>query len=485
MFRTLLTVVVLPWATAEAAGPVNIIHKDVAIIGGGGSGAYSAVRLREDFGVSVVVIEKDGILGGHVNTWVDPATGRGFDAGVQNYLDLPGAKEFFTRFGVATQPNVRNVLDQYYIDFTTGARLTNYSPPPTSDRTAALRRYLQLAEQYLSIMEPGWWTFPPPKDIPADLLLPFRDFVAKYNLTAGVPQIFFTTGFGVHDLMGSLTMWVMRSFNVDLARTILGINTAFVPSSRKNQDLYDAILRLLGDDVLLNSTVVSSERPSANATTNGPVILTVRSSSTGATTLIVAKKLLFTAPPTPNNLAPFDPDPAELSTFSRFRYSATYVGIVTHPSLPRNASLLNTPLAAQPANWLASIPAAPFIARFESYPDSPYYRAIAVGDETLNSAEARKLIEGAFANVLVATTGKTAEEEAPLEFMLFEPHGLVSAYASREDLVRCQGLIQRLNKLQGRRGMWFTGAAWSVHISTSLWVFTDTLLPRVVASLGE
>jgi heterodisulfide reductase subunit A-like polyferredoxin len=36
----------------------KLIFKDVAIIGGGASGAYSAVRLREDMGKSVVVIEK-------------------------------------------------------------------------------------------------------------------------------------------------------------------------------------------------------------------------------------------------------------------------------------------------------------------------------------------------------------------------------------------------------------------------------------------
>ena len=38
------------------------IHRDVAIIGGGASGAYSAVRLREDFGLKVILIEKDSIL---------------------------------------------------------------------------------------------------------------------------------------------------------------------------------------------------------------------------------------------------------------------------------------------------------------------------------------------------------------------------------------------------------------------------------------
>ena len=35
------------------------IHKDVIVIGGGASGAYSAVRLREDYGLSVALVEKE------------------------------------------------------------------------------------------------------------------------------------------------------------------------------------------------------------------------------------------------------------------------------------------------------------------------------------------------------------------------------------------------------------------------------------------
>lgn len=34
------------------------ITRDVAIIGGGASGAHAAVRLREDFDKSVIVVEK-------------------------------------------------------------------------------------------------------------------------------------------------------------------------------------------------------------------------------------------------------------------------------------------------------------------------------------------------------------------------------------------------------------------------------------------
>ena len=41
-----------------AFAPEDIITKDLAIIGGGASGTYAAVRLREDLDTSIVLIEK-------------------------------------------------------------------------------------------------------------------------------------------------------------------------------------------------------------------------------------------------------------------------------------------------------------------------------------------------------------------------------------------------------------------------------------------
>lgn len=49
---------------ASANGLPEIIYRDVAIIGGGASGAYAAVRLRDDFNKSIALIEKQSILVG-------------------------------------------------------------------------------------------------------------------------------------------------------------------------------------------------------------------------------------------------------------------------------------------------------------------------------------------------------------------------------------------------------------------------------------
>ncbi len=50
----------------------NTIIRDVAIIGGGASGTYAAVRLREDFKKSVVVVEAtDHLVSRGLSWWVD------------------------------------------------------------------------------------------------------------------------------------------------------------------------------------------------------------------------------------------------------------------------------------------------------------------------------------------------------------------------------------------------------------------------------
>ena len=51
----------------------RVILKDAAIIGGGASGAFAAVRLREDYNKSIILIEKQKIL--VPSTFPDPTQG--------------------------------------------------------------------------------------------------------------------------------------------------------------------------------------------------------------------------------------------------------------------------------------------------------------------------------------------------------------------------------------------------------------------------
>src|SRR4051812_10914671 len=77
------------------------IERDVCVIGGGSSGTCSAVSLK-DAGKSVVVVERKLRLGGHTETFVDPATGIPTDYGVVVFHDLPVVNAYFARLGVTS-----------------------------------------------------------------------------------------------------------------------------------------------------------------------------------------------------------------------------------------------------------------------------------------------------------------------------------------------------------------------------------------------
>ncbi|KAH8758856.1 hypothetical protein BGZ57DRAFT_995365 [Hyaloscypha finlandica] len=52
----------------------DTITVNIRIVGRGLTGTYSAVRLSQDLGKTVIVIEKSNVLGGYTNTFIDPVT---------------------------------------------------------------------------------------------------------------------------------------------------------------------------------------------------------------------------------------------------------------------------------------------------------------------------------------------------------------------------------------------------------------------------
>ncbi|KAL2192936.1 hypothetical protein P885DRAFT_46389 [Corynascus similis CBS 632.67] len=446
---------ILAAAVASKACASQVIQRDVAIIGGGASGAYAAIRLKEDFDQSVVVIEKAGRMGGHVSTYDDPKTGSSFNFGVQSFNDYGPAKAFFERMGVPVGSAPRVALTSQYADFTTGA-VVDFTPPTNDDRVAALGRFLNATADYEQYTLPGYWNFPTPDKIPADLLLPFGKFVEKYQLHAAVNQVFQITGMGTGDMMNALTIYVLGAFGQPMIRAFLGQGATFTPSSGRNIALYEAVQSRLGNDVLLNTV-----------------------SASGKETVINARRLLIAIEPTPENLAPLDVDMVERSTLSKFHYSHIHAGIVSHPSLPVNVSLVNTPAAASPANYVA-LPKPNFNVRFDYMGGgSDLWRVMAVGDEKFTRDKAQALIRANFASLMKAGTvaPKTADPAKELEFRAWADHGAMHMGVSASELKA--GFIQDLYALQGRRGTWWTGGAFAVQFQSILWAFDDVLLPKM------
>ncbi|KAK3315960.1 amine oxidase [Apodospora peruviana] len=450
----------------------RILVKNVAIVGGGASGAHAALRLKEDYGKSIVVIEAADHLGGHVSSYHDPTTGRDFDYGLNSFNDYGPARDIFTRLSVSVTPAAHGDLASKSVDFASG-QLVNHTGPAIPDMFAALGKMYGIVKQYESLMIPSYAQFPAPSAIPADLLLSFGEFVIKYSLQAAVPQIFAITGNGLGDLLATPTLYVLQAFGPATLESFLGIAGApFVPSSGRNAEVYEAIATRLGSNVLYSSKVVQSLR------TGFGVVLWVQGGD-GKYTLVLADQLVMAIEPTPENIEPFNPTASEKAVFDKFAYSTVYAGIVSHPSLPTNASLVNTVPAAAPSNYLA-LPKPNFTVAFTPIdPAAGLWSVGVVGNEALTSDAAKALVTSNI-NAMVASGVLPGVSGAKVTFKAWAVHGAMHARVSAAELKA--DFIRKQVALQGKTSTWWTGAAWSSTATSILWAYNDLLLPKIVAA---
>ncbi|KKY16196.1 putative amine flavin-containing superfamily [Diplodia seriata] len=378
--------------------PEDVIERDVVILGGGAAGAYAAVRLR-DAGKSVVVIEKEDHLGGHVNTYSAPESPFAVDYGVIAYLELPGVADFFKRFDIDLFPAPDPGFSRKYIDFTTGRTLTSGNPITAAANPLAVQQalstYGQLAAAYLNHTFPSLAALPTGAALPADLALPFGDFVAKYNLQAALPTIWGFVSF-TGDVLRESTAYVLNQFGaVHLNAT--ANSGLLMTGTLNNSVLYDRIAAHLGAaDVLYRATAVRAVERTADA-----VALVVADGTAGCKKLVKAKKLLVTIPPLASTLAPiFGPaDEEELDVFSRWTYRSGFVGVLNSTGLPDGVEVVN----ASPSNASLNLPGGggeSFVWNVISSGLLPgVFRTNVVGDEGLTAEGAKGLVADALSRI--------------------------------------------------------------------------------------
>jgi hypothetical protein len=362
------------------------------------------------------------------------------------------------------------VASKYY-DFTTGGAVSNYS---SGDITAALPsiiKYASLCKQYERFLLPGYWNFPDPASIPEDLFLSFGDFVTKHDIKAILPWAWSTTGNGVGNLTEKMTIWAMQAFGGQMARLFLQQQAAFVPASGRNADIYDAIAKFLGDDILYSTIAINSTR-----TTEG-VTIAVKNRKTGEKTTIKAKKLLVAIPPLGPNQAALDLDKAEQDVFGKIQYTREYAGIAASLSLPVGSSLINMPEAAN-ASTYTFYPQLNFTQRFESVsPNNHLFRVVLVGDETFYADDATALAQKNLDDLASWDVLPTSNQ---LNWVAFRDHGAMHVGVSAQELK--SGWMQEFYALQGQRSTWYTGGTWSAPFQTVLWEFNEVLLPKMLAA---
>lgn len=484
--RTALKVASLAWVGTVAALPralstsltdlqpdAEIITRDVVIIGGGSSGTYAAIRLREDLGKSVIVVEQKDKLGGHTETYTDPSTGEHIDIGVVVWHDQPLVKDYFARLGVPLMKlsiaTLASAVSTKYVDFGLGGKpVTDFVPV---DPTPGLAAYAaQLAR--FSYVENGFNLSYP---VPEELLMPFGEFAARYNISSAMPYIVsFAQGLG--DILDLPTLYIFKNFGSE----ILGnIQTGFLTTAaHNNHALYEAALALLGTkDVLLSSTIVSTDRSEArsNNKTDTPVEVLVQT-PTGQK-LIRAKSVLLTAPPKLDNLQAWDLSHNERRLFSQFRNAGYYTTLLRNTGIPANVSIQNIG-SNRPFNTL-SMPGL-----YDVSPTTPpgffsvkYSSASTLPDSVVQAdilASIRRLYEN---GVVVAENGTTAVDP---EFVTFSSHAPFELTVPAEAIA--DGFYRDLYALQGQHYTFYTGAAFHTHDSSMLWNFTETVLPIIVAA---
>ncbi|KAL8717330.1 MAG: hypothetical protein Q9225_005422 [Loekoesia sp. 1 TL-2023] len=416
------------------------ISRDVCIIGGGASGTYTAIGLR-DKGKSVAVIEAQSVLGGHTNTYTDPATSAKVDYGVVVYGNTSTVTSFFRRFNI---PLIKGTVGpstaavKYYVDFRTGKNITGYAP---ADPTAAFGAYAAQLAKYPFLNTPGW-NLPDP--VPSELLIPFGDFVKRYKIDDAVSTISgYAQGFG--DLLSIPTLYVLKYFSSNGAQT-----NSLMTARHDNSELYEKARVELGGDVFFNSTVIATDRHK-----NGVKII---AKTPGGIISISAKKLVISIPPLLSNLKGFDLSLTERDLFGQFLHGTYCTGLLRNTGIPDNVVVTgvgeDTPYNLPPG-----------------LKDFKFGAATALSDSAVKAS-----IVSAILKLKAAGTISTASTP---DFVAYKSH---TPYAMRvsADAIKA-GFYKNLTTLQGQKHTWWTGAAFDKHSSADLWAFTAGLLPAIAA----
>ncbi|KIM97014.1 hypothetical protein OIDMADRAFT_131121 [Oidiodendron maius Zn] len=421
----------------------NVLVRDLVVIGGGASGAYGAIAMK-DMGRSVVVVEKESHFGGHVNTYTDPTTGLALEYGVQAYDNDSITRDFFARFNVPLIP-LHAASGAIIADFKTGQNVT----PATGD--TSLAAYAAQTNQYYPNPALGLHL---PQPVPTDLLLPFGQFIKKYSLEDSAYTIWSLSG-PDNNLLDQLTLYAIFGCNAAATPLLSGHRSSSV-TTRNNSELFGKAEKELGSNSLLNSQVIAAKR------TNDSVSLVVQTPTTKK--LILASHVLFSAPIVLDNLTPFDLDSQEHRVFSQIYYTSWYTALVTDTGLKPGYFYTNAA-----SNTPYNIPLQPYTFRIGASIVNTTFYAFYGAMTVLPEDKVKAII----AENIQTLSGKSTTPR----FLAFASHTPFRQQVSAKAIAN--GFYNQLNALQGYRGMHYTGHAMDASGSSSLFNFTRNLLPNI------
>ncbi|KAI1781282.1 FAD/NAD(P)-binding domain-containing protein [Hypoxylon cercidicola] len=419
----------------------DTIHRDIAIIGGGSSGAHAAIRLK-DAGKTVVVIEKQAQLGGHVKTFT-ASSGVRVNYGPSNFQNSTAVVDWFSRFDIPVVPYVQPGVGDKYVDFTTGKEIANGTlPNPDFGAYLEVLSKFPYLEDYSHLPDP----------IPEDLLLPFGQFVEKYNIQSVAYTIAqFATSNG--NVFEQPTLYILKVADIPYIMGIIN-GEVLAPATYDAQSVFQKAQDDLGSDALLRSTVSSATR------SNTGVSLVVNTPK--GRKLIKASKLLVTAPPMMDNMKPLGLDQRESGIFSKFQSKGFYSVLLNQTGLAKGFRYYNAKPAADNTYHVPQLPVLQFIWATK---DVDTYWAWYTSVNELPDATVKASIIKDF---------KTLAPGSNPQIMVFSNAGPSGISVTADEIKK--GFYKNLLSLQGYRNTWYTGYAWISDHSAGLWNYTDKVL---------
>lgn len=438
----------------------------------------AAAVFLKDNNYSVLVFEKETNIGGHCNTYYFTPPKEGdvnfVDLGVQEFQDTDfdnaaglgtwtlSSKAFVERFaksGIVPFNITAQNAPTYGMDLNHGIPLgPNPLPvlPPGPDFAAASEALFGYLSQY-----PWLNTADIPEQVPEDMLIPFSEFIAKYNLTALTDAFFIPILF--HGGLGDFSKLTSLYALLNLSPSILALfnpqtsSAAGFSAAEGCADLYSGIEEYLGkENVIRNANTFRVNRDE-----DGKVTMMVKIDGAIAVG-VTCSSLIIAFPETLESLRFMDLDYAE---FEVFKHVAT-----------RNyydfAANVSGPLADQPFNFAnvnvessSSLPTSPsVIGAGRSLPYGPI-AGLAFADHDVCFDEMETIIKAQMAEVppyLFTAVVLVANKH------VFQPH--FNAQAIKD------GVYNALTALQGHKHTYWLSALVGYADSTVLWQKAYTLV---------
>lgn len=445
----------------------DTIDRDVIIIGGGSSGTYAAISL-DRLGYSVALIEKEPILGGQVNTYHDPISNKTVDFGVLVFSNITVVIDYFNYLDISVTPLDEQSSKTSYADFRRDGKLlqipNSVAWANESARTSALISYSDILSAYPYLAN----GFDLPDPVPQDLLLSWGSFLKKYKLDAlAYFALNLVEGFG--NILDQPALYVMKWFGELTVDSLLG--KGVVPLTTKNhdnQEIYEKALFRLGTNAFVSSHVTAIERQDSG--------VKVSVSTPLGDKLFVGKKLLIAIPPTINNLRGLglDLESEEEMLFAQFYNSFYWNMIIKNTGIPDDVEIDNVDVSSP-----LGLPSLPGLYGFRPSGLPSFHDALYGSPYYISEEEVKADVLATLSKVVKANGYKA--ESIP-EIVGFANHSPFEPMVSTEAIRN--GVYDCLNKLQGKRNTWWTGATWQTQDSPLIWNWTEyNLLPKIVADL--